>query len=234
MTGSDYTSSRKLSLLLAELRTLIVARQTPDGDPMPPALRGRSALERDDDVRESVTEKWDPQAVDQRIDQLTNGRWLTRWKRTGEELWRLPLIDEIDQTGVDRHRIASLVSPDRLAQIEAEARRARASNFDHVLSFQHHLIQQLQQAVTATDQGLQNTRSAPRAWHVGDTVRYCGDLYTIVTLTPQKLTCESQTNGGFDIRAGGPEMAKLRLVRPAPSDDISCSEDQLMVPAGAP
>lgn len=230
MTGWELKTSQRLNQLLEELRTLIVTRQPPEEHPTAPALWGRSALERDDDVRESVTEKWDPQAVDQRIDQLTNGRWLTRWKRTGEEVWRCPLIEEVDQMGVDRHRIATLVNPDRLAQIEAEAKRARASNFDHVLSFQHLLIQQLQQAVTAADQGLRN----PCTWHVGDTVRYCGDLYTITVITPQQLTCESETNGSFDIRAGGPEMAKLRLVRPAPSDDISCSEDQLMVLAGAP
>lgn len=69
-----------------------------------------TTLERDDDgIIGPKPCGWSPEIIDGRLHQLTNGRWLRPWKRSGESELRPPLIDEVDQTGVDRHQIAIIM-----------------------------------------------------------------------------------------------------------------------------
>lgn len=185
-------------------------------------LSGQLALERDDDSKNHVVAANNTSLVNDRLQCLTNRRWLTPWQRRGEDVWHPPLIEEVDQTGVDRHRIAEVINGQELAQIEDEVRRERAhlsvqSRCDPSVpmwSYQHLLIQRLQETVVEADSGyplsVAQSHIADHHWSVGDNVQYCGETYTIAALTDRKISLESAQHGGFDLYLHGPEMTKLR------------------------
>ena len=222
MTTTPYTTHANLKAAIEELR-LTVRNRTEAQDVVRttfPANLHPNTLERDDD--ENVVTKaasWSPEVIDGRLHQLTNGRWLRPWKRSGESELRLPLIDEVDQTGVDRHQIATTISPELLAQIEDEIRRERASLCATqtsnpgvtIWSYQHLLLQRLQGIVLSGEQ-LASQLLPTHQWQVGDAVLYCGDAYTIAHVTDNKIALESESAGEFDLITSGSEIRRLRRV----------------------
>lgn len=190
------------------------------------------ALDRDDDGDlkcSTVVPLWDPVSVDRRLDELINSRWTRSWRRSGEAAARPPMITEVDASGVERRHISRWVSPTELEQLAQQARRLRlkqADSGEQLLSFQHILIQALQERVVQAQRHVRSITEAPveagRPWEVGDLVRYCGEHYNITVVTPRKITCESQQCGTFDVTPGSIEARGLRLIaaglRVAPGD----------------
>ncbi|WP_205750519.1 hypothetical protein, partial [Deinococcus fonticola] len=68
-------------------------------------------------MKELFSPPWSPEVIDQRLQQLTNGRWLRSWQRRGDKEIHQPLIDEIDQSGVNRHLISRVIPPETLKQL---------------------------------------------------------------------------------------------------------------------
>lgn len=177
---------------------------------------------RDDDGIE-ILPLWDPQVIDARLDELTNRRWRHRWQRLGDEGWQRPLIEEVDATGLDRTRIAYLISPEHLKRLEREAFRQRAQlTTQHqrdatvrVLSFQHLLIQAAQ---TAALEAMTVPLPQPyvtepqRRWHVGDVVGFGQESFVVAQVTDRVVSLQSDRYGDFDVRFGTPEMSRLRLL----------------------
>ncbi|MDP9765571.1 hypothetical protein [Deinococcus enclensis] len=207
--------------LLADLRAGVAAAAEYERQAELDGRSGSSTLDRDDDGQwkaSTTNPLWDRAEVDRRLDELSNSRWTRPWRRTGEGDLRPPLIEEVDASGVDRREISRWISPEELEQQVKRARWARArqaaAGDQPALSFQHHLIQALQDRVAQAQLHLQAPAPLPvdRPWAVGDLVRYCGEEYFITLVTPRKITCESQHAGAFDLVPGSAQAAGLRLV----------------------
>lgn len=92
---------------------------------------------------------WDPAAVNARLDQLFNKRWLTSYRERGTGPVQPALITETDGTGVDRRDLARLISPEHLEDLVKQVRRdraraeeaARTESSVKVYTMQHLLIQ---------------------------------------------------------------------------------------------
>lgn len=222
VTAPARTTRPSLNAAIEELRLAVKNRteaQNTTTTTFPANLRP-TKLERDDD--ENIGPKtcsWSPEMIDGRLHQLTNGRWLRPWKRSGESELRPPLIDEVDQTGVDRHQIAIIISPELLAQIEEDVRMERASLCATqttnpkvtIWSFQHLLLQRLQGIILSGGQ-LPSQLLPTHQWQVGDAVLYCGEAYTIARVTDTQIALASETAGEFDLITSGSEIRRLRRV----------------------
>lgn len=183
---------------------------------------------------------WNPAQVDHEISVLTNKRWLRKWQQRGSKDWSDPLIDEVDGTGVDRHRIAHVISPAQLAEIAEGIRveRARLITASHadpsvkVYTFQHLLIQALQAAVLRADethrqvqafaqQGEPAAPAAPsstpitRNWQVGDIVTFQRERYAVEKVTDTYIDLYDEQNGTVKVTRASREMASVKLVQPA-------------------
>lgn len=183
---------------------------------------------------------WNPAEVDYEISVLTNKRWTRRWQPRGSKEYHDPLIDEVDGTGVDRHRIAHLISPAQLAEIaeSIRAERARLITASHadpsvkVYTFQHLLIQALQAAVLRADemrrqvhaftqQGEPAAPTAPsstpitRDWQVGDVVTFQRERYQVEKVTDTYIDLYDEQNGTVKVTRASREMASVKLIEKA-------------------
>lgn len=183
-------------------------------------------LERDDDdgqkrSNENPAPTSSSQVIDQRLQQLTNGRWLRPWRRRGELELHPPLISEVDASGVDRHLIAKVVSPLALTQLEEQVRRERKRLCEqHTLdrevviwSFQHLLLQALQDTVLQQQVEIMVEHPHTPQWSIGDKVGYCGEQYIIGNITTKKLSLLSDIAGEVDIYLNSPEVKKLKPIK---------------------
>jgi hypothetical protein len=183
-------------------------------------------LARDDDGHQAVVTQapWEPAAIDQRLDVLTNGRWLHAWQRRGDTEVSPPLISEIDATGVDRRTLAQQISPDLLQEIEQATFQHRAHLVAQghlaVPSFQHLLIQRLQRAALPPAPSTPSTAEvtscrvpADHVWQVGDAVSYCRELYWVMEISERALGLESEFSGSLDVHFASDDLTRLRLVR---------------------
>lgn len=139
---------------------------------------------------------------------------------------RPPLIEEVDQSGVDRRSIAKFVSPETLCQIEQEVRQERArlcaeqavSPQVTVWSYQHLLLQRLQELVLMHEHTVETqSQTFPIQWLIGDAVLYSGEQYTVTRITNVKISLSSDDAGELDVFTSSPEISRLRRI-PAPND----------------
>lgn len=186
-------------------------------------------VERDDasSATEMAVPLWNPGVIDQRLHELTNRRWLSPWRRIGEVDPHPPLITEVDATGVNRRKIARLVSPDQLRAVERQVIKERAAlmtrhDHDHavqVFSFQHLLIQALQEAVLRSPPGMETTQETPPIntiwWQEGALVSSCRETYTVSHVKPRVIRLESSENGSVDVYRTSNQMRQLRRLAPA-------------------
>ncbi|MCY1703716.1 hypothetical protein [Deinococcus sp. SL84] len=135
----------------------------------------------------------DVAAVNDRIHQITNQRWKGHW------------INEIGSSGINRHQIAELVTPERLEALWDEARADALKQTDgkklapvtlliHKLEkvVLHHeqLRSQMAEARHQRTQVAKATEPAerkPGEWRVGDEVWWRGKLAEVVTVTGHNL-----------------------------------------------
>lgn len=200
------------------------------GDTHAGFLPASPRVERDDDspLGGTAVPLWNPGAIDQRLNELTNRRWLAPWRRMGDDDLHPPLITEVDASGVDRRDIARLVSPDQLHALERRAIRERAALMSRherdpsvqVFSFQHLLLQGLQEAVLRNSSSTETTPGGAPAvdtssWQVGDLVSYCRETYTVSHVGPRVIRLESAENGSVDVYRASDQMRQLRRLAPA-------------------
>lgn len=227
-SSSPYTTRASLAAAIEQLRLVVQSRVCEQAvNNVPPPARPVH-VERDDDEAEmgQNAERWAPGIVDGRLHQLTNARWLRPWCRRGEVEIRPPLIEEVDQTGVDRRCIARFVSPQTLARIEQEVRDERARLCAEqaanpqvtVWSFQHLLLLRLQELVLVHEHTVKApSQTFPIQWGIGDAVLYSGERYTVTRITNTKISLSSDDAGELDVFISSPELSRLRRI-PAPTD----------------
>ncbi|MDP9765561.1 hypothetical protein [Deinococcus enclensis] len=193
-----------------------------------------------EDVPPAAAADWSPAGVNHEISVLTNKRWQRKWQPRGSKDWSDPLIYEVDGTGVDRHRIAHLVSPAQLAKIAESIRveRARLITASHadpsvkVYTFQHLLIQALQAAVLRADEMRRQVQAfaqqcepaAPAApsntpitrdWKVGDIVTFQRERYAVEKVTETYIDLYDEQNGTVKVTRASREMASVKLIEKA-------------------
>jgi hypothetical protein len=188
-----------------------------------------------EDVPPAAAPAWNPAEVNHEISALTNKRWMRKWQPRGSKDWNDPLIEEVDGSGVDRRRIAYMVSPDQLAGI-VETLRAERSRLTtaaatdasvKVYTFQHMLIQALQETVIRVDElhrqaqafGQGQDIDAPPApasaghdWQVGDTVIFQRCRYQVERITDTYLDLYDDENGSVKVVRNTRDYDSLKFV----------------------
>ena len=180
----------------------------------------------------------DAAAVNARLNQLCNGRWLSPPKGTTDPAW----IDEVGSAGLDRHQIAEVVTLDRLEAFRREAMEERVDmqvqNVTPVPQVctlvirkcEAHLSQHLQrqalaeraaQQPQASQQASSGARPVTSAsqWAVDDQVTYCRDRYKVAEVGEGYILLDSKENGSVRINLTTSDALKVRLLS-RPSLDI--------------
>ena len=197
-----------------------------------------------EDVPAAAPATWDPADVNAELERLTNRRWLQPWKAKGATSLSIPLIQEVDSSGVNRHLIAQTISPEYLAEIVARVRaelvvlKARANQGEavQIFSFQHMLIQALQRVVdrteairalvaetnaTATDRPgstptpIPQQTTTPREWQVGDLVIHQRCRYQVELVADTYIDLYDDTNGTVKIVRNTRDYDALRPLEQA-------------------